>query len=68
MVITLAPLDPDVDEAGLLVPVRVPDEPDLALFDPDGVGVEAVYPEGVTVNIWELWYVWQLELEGMRGV
>lgn len=70
MVTTPAPLDPDVDDAGELVPVRVPLEPDLA-FPPEGVGVAAVEvgsPEGVNLNKSELWKVWQLELAGTRGV
>ena len=71
IVTTPAPLDPDVDDAGELVPVRVPLEPVLTFPPEEGVGVEAVEvgsPEGVNLNKSELWKVWQLELAGMRGV
>ncbi len=71
MVTAPAPLDPDVDDAGEPLLVREPVEP---LF-PDGVGVEVDAPDGVgaeteTRSVYkeELWKVWQLELEGIRGV
>ena len=40
-VTTPAPLDPDVDDAGELLPVRVPEEP-VALTPDDGVELAAV--------------------------
>jgi hypothetical protein len=42
MVTTLAPLDPDVDVAGLPLPVRVPEELDPDFPDGVGVAVEVV--------------------------
>ena len=49
MVTTPAPLDPDVDDAGELLPVRVPLDPDTTF----PVGLEALvvveYPEMVSV-------------------
>jgi len=45
-VIVPAPLDPDVDEAGEPLPVRVPVVPLEPLF-PVGVGVEVDAPVGV---------------------
>lgn len=49
MVTTPAPLDPDVDDAGLLLPERVPLDPDAAF--PVGVDelVVVEYPEMVSV-------------------
>jgi hypothetical protein len=52
MVTIPAPLDPDVDDAGELLPVRVPEEPDALAPDP-AVGEEAEVVVGnpvVTLN------------------
>jgi len=66
---TPAPLlDPDVDAAGEPLLERLT----LVVIFPDGVGVapDAVGAamEARAVNNWALWNVWQLELEGIRGV
>jgi hypothetical protein len=56
MVTTPAPLDPDVDVAGLPLPVRVPEEPDTDF--PDGVGVALEVVAGrMSVYKSVLWYV-----------